>query len=388
MFTLIVFIVILGLLVFVHEFGHFLAARLTGMKVYEFAIGYPPRMFGVYKDPKTKKYVWVWRRGKNSAKPVDDVPDLRQEFPATLYSLHLLPLGGFCNIKGENGESVNDKDSFGHQKPWKRFVVLMAGVTMNFLLTAILFSVGFIVGLPADISNLNDDKIIVVDQPQVIVQMVEKESPAEKGGIKFGDKIVSLYGTEINSSKELIDIIQTYEEGIIDLKVDRSGQIVSLEVVPDIKEDGKKQIGIMMADAAIVRYPWYIAIYKGFVASGIALINIFVAFGILIGNLVVGKGLAFEVSGPVGIAVVLGQSARLGISYLINATAMISLSLAAINILPIPALDCGRILFLGIEKIRGKPINREIEKNINGVFFFLLMILMIFVTAKDIMKLF
>jgi len=388
MFTLIVFIVILGLLVFVHEFGHFIAARLTGMKVYEFAIGYPPRMFGVYKDPKTKKYVWVWRRGKNSAKPVDDVPDLRQEFPATLYSLHLLPLGGFCNIKGENGESIKDKDSFGHQKPWKRFVVLMAGVTMNFLLAAILFSVGFIVGLPADISNLNDDKIIVVDQPQVIVQMVEKESPAEKGGIKFGDKIVSLYGTEINSSKELIDIIQTYEEGIIDLKVDRSGQIVSLEVVPDIKEDGKKQIGIMMADAAIVRYPWYIAIYKGFVASGIALINIFVAFGILIGNLVVGKGLAFEVSGPVGIAVVLGQSARLGISYLINATAMISLSLAAINILPIPALDGGRILFLGIEKIIRKPVPVKYEQIAHTIGFALLMLLIIMVTGKDILSFF
>ncbi|MCF6276757.1 MAG: RIP metalloprotease RseP [Candidatus Magasanikbacteria bacterium] len=388
MFTLVVFILILGLLVFVHEFGHFIAARLTGMKVYEFAIGYPPRMFGVYKDPKTGKFVWVWRRGKKSKKPVDDIPDLRQEFPSTLYSLHLLPLGGFCNIKGENGENSNDTDSFGHQKIWKRFVVLLAGVVMNILLAAVLFSVGFIVGLPADISGLDDDKIIIVDQPQVIVQMVEKNSPADKAGLMFGDKIVSLYGIEINSSNELIDAIQTYEEGVIDMKVDRSGQEVSLEVVPELKDDGKKQIGIMMADAAIVRYPWYIAIYKGFVASGIALVNIFVAFGILIGNLVVGKGLAFEVSGPVGIAVVLGQSARLGISYLINATAMISLSLAAINILPIPALDGGRILFLGIEKIIRKPVPVKYEQIAHTIGFALLMVLIIVVTGRDILNFF
>jgi regulator of sigma E protease len=391
MFTLVVFIIILGILVFVHEFGHFITARLTGMKVYEFAIGYPPRLFGVYKDPKTKKYVWVWRKDAKKIKEegVKDMPASREEFPATLYSIHALPLGGFCNIKGENGESAKENDSFGYQKPWKRFIVLIAGVTMNFLMAAVLFAVGFIVGLPADVSGVDDSKLIIVEQPKAVVQYVEKGSPAEQAGILFGDQIIALEDVGVDSSKEIIDFVRSFEDEELHIKINRSGEEILVTTTLEFSEETQnQQIGVMLADAAIVRYPWYIALYKGFVAAGMAFVNIFIALGYLVKNLISGNGMAFEVSGPVGIAVLLGQSARLGASYLINATAMISLSLAAINILPIPALDGGRIMFLAIEKITKKPVPIKYEQIAHTIGFALLMLLVILVTGKDILNFF
>jgi regulator of sigma E protease len=144
----------------------------------------------------------------------------------------------------------------------------------------------------------------------------------------------------------------------------------------------------MLLDAALVRYPWYIALYKGFIAAFFGLINIFLGFYTLIKGLIFGQGMAFDVSGPVGIASVIGQSARMGINYLLNVAAMISLSLAALNILPFPALDGGRVLFVVLEKIFRRPVPQKYEQVAHTIGFLLLLVLIIFVTGRDIKALF
>ena len=146
----------------------------------------------------------------------------------------------------------------------------------------------------------------------------------------------------------------------------------------------KARVGIALVDAAMIRYPWYIAIYKGFVAAGIMVVNILLAFYYLLKNLILGNGLIFQVAGPVGIAVIVGNSVRLGISYLLNTAAMLSLSLAVINILPIPALDGGRIAFNIIELLRGKPVPLQYEVMVHTVGFGLLLLLLLFVSIKDV----
>ncbi|MBT3948650.1 RIP metalloprotease RseP, partial [Candidatus Parcubacteria bacterium] len=161
------------------------------------------------------------------------------------------------------------------------------------------------------------------------------------------------------------------------------------KVIPEVFEGEQvAKIGIALADAGIIRYPWHIAIYKGFVAAIFGLINIFVAFYFLVKNLVLGQGLLFDVAGPVGIANIVGQSAKLGINYLLNVTAMLSLSLAAINILPIPALDGGRILFIIIEKIIRRPVPMKYEQLAHTIGFMLLMLLVVVVTWRDVVGLF
>ncbi len=398
MMTVILFLLILSLLVFVHEFGHFLAARKMGMKVYEFALGFPPLAIGVYRDPKTKKLVWVRGKKKVSRDTLSAGGGKETiehaEYPATLYSLNWLPLGGFCKIKGENGEEGQSNDSFSGQKAWRRVVVLVAGVTMNFLLAVVLLGIGFLVGLPTDISGGLDPKAQLVQPAQVILQQVEKSSPAHDAGFQFGDIIVSLNNDPVQNSQQMTEYVRARADQLLEVKilrkVDGKNQELVLPVTPRVLDDGSKtpRLGVILADAAIVRYPWYIAFGKGFMAAIFGLMNIFMSFYLLIKGLILGQGLAFDISGPVGIASVIGQSAKLGIQYLINVTAMISLSLAAMNILPIPALDGGRVFFVVLEKIFRKPVPMRYEQVAHTIGFILLLVLIVVVTTRDVAGLF
>ncbi|MEK7623269.1 MAG: RIP metalloprotease RseP [Patescibacteria group bacterium] len=374
MFTFLLFIIILSILVSVHELGHFIAARKSGMRVYEFGIGFPPRAIGVYRDPVTKKIVWV--RNRTS-----------EEFPATVYSLNWLPLGGFCKIKGENGDEATASDSFSAQKAWKRIIVLVAGVAMNILLAAVLFAGGLMIGLPTDVSEGVDERAVLVSPPSVVVEEVVKGSPAELAGVQFGDKVSAIDGQEMKSAADFIDYVSRHPDQELNLTVDRGGSEVDLPPAKPIVLAGggdMPRLGVRLGDAAIVRYPWYLAIPKGFAAAGIGLVNIYISFYLLLKNLILGNGLIFDVSGPVGIASVVGASARLGLSYLIQVTAMISLSLAAINILPIPALDGGRALFVIIEKIFRRPVPMRYEQLAHTIGFVLLIILIVVVTWRDV----
>ncbi len=391
MITAIIFIVILSILVLAHEWGHFITARKSGMKVYEFGIGFPPRAFGFYKDPKTGKFVFVGGKGKSKLSETvgGEEKEVTDEFPSTLYSINWLPLGGFVKIKGENGENAQDPDSFGYHPAWKKLVVLVAGVFMNFVLAAVLLGFGFMIGLPADAQMLSDKHAVVVEEPSVIIQQVDPETPAEEAGLQFGDKILQINGTEVVDAAQLVEAVGENGEKTIEIEILRGDESLNLAITPKkLKEDGPAKIGVMLADAGIVRYPWYIAIFKGFSAAWFATINIIIAFYALIKGLILGQGVPFSVAGPVGIAVVVGKSARLGLNYLINVTAMISLSLAVINILPIPALDGGRALFVIIEKITGRPVPLKYEQVAHTIGFLLLMALIIFITVKDVIGLF
>lgn len=391
MLTVLLFIAILCLLVIVHEFGHFITARLSGMRVYEFGMGFPPRLFGVYRDPHTKKFVWVWgkKKARSSLSSVLGGEPAESEFPATLYSLNSLPLGGFCQIKGENGADEDAGDSFGSQKAWKRLIVLLAGVGMNMLLAAGLFAAGFMIGLPTDLSQGADEDAIVVEQPTVVAEQVLKDSPAAAAGMAFGDKILWLDGEPVRSASAMQAYVRSRGEAPIRIGVSRNGASMTFEVTPKKLNPGDDapKIGVILADAGIVRYPWHIALWKGFVAAWYALINTFIGFYFLLKGLILGQGMAFEVAGPVGIAVVVGESARMGLNYLLNVTAMISVSLAAVNILPIPALDGGRALFVILEKALGRRIPIRYEQVAHTIGFVLLLIMILLVTFRDIMHL-
>mgnify|MGYP002638971392 FL=1 len=212
MFTIIIFIIILSILVLVHEGGHYFTARKTGMKVYEFGIGYPPRAIGFYRDPVTGKRVWVRGKGKSDLKKTvsgqEQEVDEEEEFPATLYSINWLPLGGFVRIKGENGEKSNQNDSFGSKSAGKRILVLSAGVIMNFIFAGIILGFGFMIGLPMDFSNGLDSRATVVEQPSVLVKAVEAGSPADDAGVKFGDKIILIDQIDIATVTDVQNIVK------------------------------------------------------------------------------------------------------------------------------------------------------------------------------------
>jgi len=390
MTTLIVFILVLGLLVFVHEFGHFIAARKTGMKVHEFALGFPPYIIGFYKDPKTKKIVWVSRdKAKRDLLSAGGGKENTLEYPATLYALNILPLGGYVKIKGENGEDENEPDSFGYQKTWKKIVALIAGVSMNFLLACVLLGIGFCIGLPMDVSQGLEENAILVTEPSVSVQQVQADSSADKAGLKMADKLLQIDDIKLTNAQMLVDYVAENGEKEMHLIYQRGEQELETNITPTLLENEETpRLGVMLAEAAIVRYPWYISIYKGFVAGGIMTVQILVGFYDLLKNLILGQGLVYDVSGPVGIATLVGDSYKLGISYLINVTAMISLSLAVINILPIPALDGGRAVFVIIEKFTKKKLPLKYEQTAHTVGFILLMLLIVVVTVKDVLKLF
>ncbi len=389
MITVIIFLAVLSVLVIAHEWGHFIVARKNGMKVHEFGLGFPPRLGGIYRDPKKKKWILVWGKGKSSMNETVGGAKREQEYPTTLYSFNWLPLGGFVKIKGENGEDAKDKDSFMYHSAGKRSAVLVAGVVMNYLLAAVLLAVGLMFGLPTDFRGGIDESAVVVQEPAVTIQQVQQDTPAEVAGIQFGDKVLRINNTEVKNSDEMIAYVQKHSNEELSLQIDRAGEQVDISVTPTILEgEETARLGIVLADAGIIRYPWYTAIPKGIAAASIMLVNIFIGFFLLIKNLILGQGLLFDVAGPVGIANVVGQSAKLGFNYLIHISAVISLSLAALNILPIPALDGGRLLFVIIEKITKKPVPMKYEQIAHTLGFLLLMALIIVVTWRDIAGLF
>ncbi len=389
MMTVIIFLIVLSFLVIAHEWGHFIVAVKSGMKVYEFGLGFPPRVLGAYKDPKTKKWVFVWGKGKSSLKDAVDGEPSIEEYPTTLYSLNLLPLGGFVKIKGENGESKNDKDSFGSHPYYKKAGVLVAGVVMNVVVAAMLLAIGFTIGLPTNVTNQQDltDGATIEKGPWVSIEQVKEGSTAKEGGLTFGDKITKVDDLILKNSNEFIAYISQTTSTNVSLVVEREGEALSKEIEVRGKPGETGRIGAAIIDVAHVSYPWYTSILKGITASISILGAIYYSFFVLIKGMIMGSGGAMEVSGPVGIASIVGKSARLGIQYLINVTAMISLSLAAINILPIPALDGGRLVFVTFEKIFKKPVPLKYEQLAHTLGFLLLMALIVWVTFKDITSL-
>lgn len=387
--VIVLFIIVLSVLVVAHEWGHFIVARLSKMRVYEFGWGFPPRAFGVYKDPITQKWVWVWGRGKSRLDETVGGQEHRVEFPSLLLSVNWLPLGGFVKIKGENGEDKNDSDSFGHQKSWQKLATLLAGVVMNFIVAGILLSIGFLSGLPVSDIDTTDRQAIIVEPPAVAILGVSKDSAAKQAGIVFGDKVISVDGQPATSAEMFSTYIKEHNTKALQLVIEHAKTQKTVTITPSVLSIGSEpQLGVQLGDAGIVRFPWYAALTRGFTAAWFGFLSTFVFLYILIRDLVTGHGLMAGVGGPVGIASTLGQSAQLGWSYLISVAAKISLSLAVINVLPIPALDGGRALFVIIEWVTGKKVPVKYEQIAHLIGGILLLVLIVFVTWRDIVALF
>lgn len=381
MFTLLIFLIILGLLVLSHEFGHFIAARKSGIKVYEFGFGFPPRVIGVQRLVKGKQK--KWRIIKDSKKTAEELSqEIDGWIPETIYSFNWLPLGGFVKIKGEEGEN-QDPDSFVSKSFIKKAIVLVAGVAMNVLLAVVIFSFGFMTGLPQTVDGL-DSSAQVRDRKLQVMQILPN-MPASKAGLKMGDAIVKIGDLQNPTIKQMQEFTNIHKNTEISLTIKRGSETIKKQITPISYSDiGQGGIGVALAEVGIVKYSWYVAIYKGVVMTGLYLWAILVGFYEIIKGLFVGLGVASAVSGPIGIAVLTGQFAKLGLSYLLNFTAVLSLNLAILNILPIPALDGGRLLFVIIGKLFHRKISLKFEQIAHTTGFALLMLLVIVVTFKDL----
>lgn len=367
--TIVIFVLVLSLLVFVHELGHFFTARRFGIKAEEFGMGLPPRMVGVQKLKGKWQLVWGNR-------------EIRSDEPMT-YSLNWIPVGGFVKIKGENGELATDNDSFGHKPIWQRAVVLASGVIMNLILCISLLSIGFMIGMPTASDNANGGKFIA--EPKVQVTEVLAGYPAADAGIKAGDVIVRINEVNIKTGVELKSYLSTKENQTVKVGITRGAENIEKEVTI-IKKDEIIGLGVAIVDIGVVRYPWYLAIREGVLATWYWLVAIGLAVASLFKQLFGGPATGLDFAGPVGIAVMTGQAAKLGYIYVLQFAAMLSLNLAIINILPFPALDGGRILFLIIEKIRGKAVDSKLENTMHNIGFILLMVLIVAITYRDLAK--
>jgi regulator of sigma E protease len=361
--TIIIFIIILGLLVLVHEMGHFLAAKKAGVHVEEFGFGYPPRAISLGRK---------W---------------------GTLFSLNWIPFGGFVKIFGENYEEAKSLELKAKRftevsKKWQA-IILVAGVTFNILFAWILFSFGFLIGLPTPVQNDFSDN---VRDPVLTVVEVLPGSPADDAGLKSGDKIktVSAAYTDITTvSPEMVSDFISKSEGELRFRIDRGGKILDFVISP---EEGlianKKAVGISMDMVGTLSLPIHRALYEGGRATiKMTYLTAEGLFG-LIKDSLVGKADVSNVTGPVGIVGLVGDASRLGLAYLLTFTALISINLAIINLIPFPALDGGRLLFVMIEGLTRKPVNAKFAQTVNGVGFAILIGLMIFVIYRDILKLF
>ncbi len=346
--NLLLFIFILGLLIFVHELGHFLTAKKSGVYIYEFSIGMGPEIKSI--------------KGKDGI----------------LYSIRALPIGGFVQMAGEIYEDDDTKkipkEQFMCNRPWyQRLIILVAGVFNNFLLAIILlFAMALIWGAPSL-------KPVVYD--------VTDGYPAKEAGIKAGDVIKSINGSKVKTldKTQLLLLLKTKDDKYQITVEHKNAQTATYEVVPkkEKNDDGDevKVFGIQTKTN----------ITKGF---GSSVKYAFTKFGsvveqmwLTIVNLFTGKISISAMSGPVGIYSVVGETRSAGVESVIYLIAYLSINLGIMNILPIPALDGGHLLFLIIEKIRGKKIDEKIEGITTTIFFALLLLLMLYITIHDVIRL-
>lgn len=360
MFTAIIFLVVISILIFVHEFGHFVFAKRAGMKVEEFGFGFPPRLLGIKKGE-------------------------------TVYSINLIPFGGFVKILGEEGGHTQETGSFSSKSIWARLSVVVAGVTMNFLLAVFLLMLGNFLGLR--IGLVDDNTVANAKNKQIQIIQVADNSPAKTVDLRLLDEIIGFkkgnIAQYVSTTKEVQDFIQNAAGIEVSMLIKRDGQIMQKDFIPRKNPpEGQGSLGISLALTGVVSYPWYESIWRGVYDAVMLTLNTLLGYWLLIKTLIIKGKLAADISGPIGIATMTGQAARIGINYLIQFVAMISINLAVLNIIPFPALDGGRAVTLIIEKIKGSPINRKVENMVNTIGFALLIILMIYVTFKDIVRMF
>jgi len=351
--SIILFIFILALLVLIHEFGHFLAAKKQGVRVDEFGFGLPPRLFGI-------------------------------KIGETLYSLNLIPLGGFVKLFGEEYHEIKNKNlssrAFVNKKPWQKTLIVIAGVIGNFLLGWVLISFLFTQGVP-------------VPTNKVIIDGVIANSPAYKSGLKSKDVIINFQSGQkkqaIKDAADIISLSKTYAGKTITLDVLRNNKDIKLTMIPRVsppKNEGP--LGIIITSYEEKKYPWYQAPFLGLKESFLITYKIATELLKTLYQIITTHKTTAQVSGPIGIAKYAGDAIKLGKNAVLELIALLSFNLAIVNILPFPALDGGRLVFIIYEWITGKRSNQNIEKWTNLIGIIILLSFGILISINDIIKIY
>lgn len=368
--TIILLILIISVLIFIHELGHFAIAKLFGIRVDEFGMGLPPRAVKLFS-----------RKG-------------------TDYTLNWIPFGGFVKIYGEDALSENsetDPDyqkSFGAKKWWQQVAVLIAGVAMNFIFAGILFSIAFMSGAPTVVSDVDSKNVSNVE---FTVLQVVKDSPADVAGLKAGDTIKEvetldgiISGTEI-TNQSFVNAIRS-SEGVAPVRLlvkNIDKEEISMLILPvRANPNNYPMIGVSADQVGLYKEGFFQSIGSGIRQTVFVSKETVMAFTKLIGDAFKGDADINTLTGPVGLVSVVGDAQKVGAVYVLMLAAMISVNLAVLNLFPFPALDGGRIVMVLIETITRKKIKPSIVQWINGIGFLLLISLMILITIKDVIKLF
>jgi len=338
-FSILAVIFVFFLLIFPHELGHFISAKSCGMQVNRFSIGMGPKLWG-FKRKETE------------------------------YVISPLPLGGYVKIAGMAPGEENLEKGFRRQSWGKRVLVLISGSLMNYLVAIIMFSLIFMIGF------------YTFNLEEAVIGEVSPGSPAERANLLAGDKILKVDGHQVRKWEELAQSIRNTQSETLSLEVKRKDKVFIAQVKPVFDPElGRRIIGIIPSKV-FRRYNPIISLAMG-VERTVALTGLILS---AVGGMVMGKVPA-QLSGPVGIAQFVGESAKLGLIPLFSLTALLSINLALFNLFPIPALDGGRLLFLLIEKIRGKALKLEREEAIHYIGFIILITLFLLITYQDILRL-
>ncbi len=338
MLTILAAVFVFGVLVTVHEFGHFITAKLTGMRVDEFAIGFGPKLY-------------------------------QQKEGDTLYSLRAIPLGGYNKIAGMDPDDPAEPDSFKSKSIPARMLVILAGALMNFLLPIILFSGIFMI----------EGRQQLVNEP--VLGVVVNDMAAAKAGLKAGDRIVTIDGKKVGTWSDVVASLRAAGTNPVTLTAERSGAMASYTMTPVYdSEAGRPLIGISPKFEKIS-----LGLFGSLKEGCLYTKNIIVAMVNGLYNIVTGRAPA-EVAGPIGVAQMAGQVAEKGMLPLISFVAFLSINLGVINLLPLPALDGGHFVLLILEALRGKPLGSKAMTNIQMVGVALILALTVFSTFKDITR--
>lgn len=367
--SILLFLLVLFILVLVHEWGHYITAKKTGMRVDEFAIGFPPKLFGL-------------KRGE------------------TDFNFNLLPIGGYVKIFGENAEEAAEvgaaprdpKDvgrAFGERPKWAQAVVLLAGITMNILFAWLLFIVVLVIGVPTAV-----DEATATDEAQLVVAGTLAGSPAE-AVLPTGAVIErAVSGTDVleePTPSTFSSFVSSHAPEPIEVTFTNDDEVKEVLIVPKaglVEADPEKYIiGTSLSLVEMRRESVFVAVKDGFMMTVDGIVAITTGLYTLIRDSFVGQADFKSVAGPVGIVGMVGDAASYGLSPLLLFTAMISLNLAVINLLPFPALDGGRLVFVIVEAVTKRQVPPRVTGWVNLFGFVLLMLLMAAVTFNDITRL-